>query len=368
MQLIKLTLMNDHNLATRNWTDADIIKRAVELGIDTSGAVAPVAPEAPKAPKAPVPAPPVIPVIPVETQGTTIAAAINAAINAALATSQPAINEPAIIELIKQYAPTPEPRLIEVKHPDQSIVTIDGVTHEIFDMALNHINCFPNQLFLYGESGSGKSYTAKQIAQALDMPIFSMGAILTKFETLGSVMPHKYVKSVIRNWLESNKGLLLIDEIDSSNPAALVTIMAMFDDEGSVSFPDDETFKRDARTHPIIVTANTTGNGASPQYNGRARLDAAFRARFVMLKHGYNDRVEDTLAPARAVRYVRAFRAEVARLGFDGSIVTPRHTKMIGDLEHIEDQDTKLIMINNILKQGLSDDQFTSLLTSIGAY
>jgi len=359
IQTIKTILATEHDIYTRNWSDEAVLSAAAGAGIDTGAPVAPTT-----APVAPPTTATVKPTTNDPEKSNNIALAINAAINAALSLNTPALDEDHIISLIKEHAPEAPTTKIEITQVDQTKVKMEGVFHDCFEDCIDHITSFPNQLFLYGSSGSGKSYTAKQVSEALDMPLFSQGAILTKFETLGSVTPTAYLKSTIRNWLESDKGLLLIDEIDSSNPQALVTIMALFDDQGSMTFPDGKTFTRCAATHPIIVTANTTGNGATSKYNGRVRLDAAFKARFVMLEHGYNDTVEDSFASSTAVDYVRRFRSEIERLGLEGSIVTPRHTKMIGQIEHKKDC---LRLINNILKQGLTSDEFTTVLNNVGA-
>lgn len=308
---------------------------------------------------------------PQPTPPTDTASALAAALTVAMASSAPhapTVDESRIVELIKEHQ-RPQPHLITVKTVNTSITLTDEITHSIFEDCIDEISVFPNQLFLYGPSGAGKSHTAKQVTKSLDIPFFAMGAILVKYDILGSMTATSYHASTVRRWLESDTGLLCIDEIDSSCPRALVTIMSMFDDNGSITFPDNETFTRDASTHPIIVTANTTGNGGNHQYNGRAKLDAAFKARFIQLEHGFCQTLEYSFASELLVDYVIKFREELNSKGLEGSLVTPRHTKMLGERERLEPSKRQFAKsIKNVLKQGLTDTEYRSITASVGEY
>lgn len=346
--------------------DNAIIALAVLHGWQEPNAptAAPTAPPAPAQPATPTPTPTAPPVV----AGGNIAAAIAEAIAAALSNNTPAIDEGAIIELIKAHS-KPQAHTITVTTPTSTVTLTDEITHSAFDDCVREITCFPYQLFLYGATGSGKSYTAGQIARSLDMPFFSMGAILVKYDILGSMTKDTYIASTVRRWLESDTGLLCIDEIDSSCPRALVTIMSMFDDTGKITFPDKATFTRDASTHPIVVTANTTGNGGNHKYNGRAKLDAAFKARFIQLEHGYCDALENTFASEDCVDYVRRFRAALESKGLEGALVSPRHTKMLGVREALGlSKLTFARSLKLVLKQGLTDSEYSSIISTIGAF
>lgn len=274
-------------------------------------------------------------------------------------TSAP-LDEARIIELINEHSPV---KRVHVALNEQPAKPVEGITHYAFEEILAYMSC-GLQLYLYGRSGAGKSHTAGQVAEALELEFFAQGSILAKFEALGSLTATGYNPSVIRNWLDSDGGLLCIDEIDASDPRALVTIMSIFDNDGQITFPDGVTCKRDPAKHFLIVTANTAGNGASAAYNGRMRLDGAIKARFVYVEHDYDEQIENSFAPQKTVDWLRRYRESVAKLGMEGSQVTPRHIKMAGLVAANKniDRDQQRTMIENIAKQALTSTQHEAVL------
>ena len=349
---LKLALMTEHRVGTRGLSDAQIYELAIQHGLST----APTAPTAPQTKKDDTMTTPAI-----NSQQAALLAQL-------LATMQPQsaqVDEKRIIELINEHSPI---KRIEVKALSGKRTQLDQVAHACFERSLNHLS-LGKQLFFYGRSGAGKSTTAKLLAQALDTPIYIQGAIIAKFETLGSLTASGYNKSTIRKWLENpDGGLLCIDEIDGSCPRALVTIMSIFDPDGELSFPDGETFKRTEK-HLLVVTANTTGAGASSSYVGRCRLDAATLNRFTRIEHDYDADIENSLADKRTVDYCRKFRDVVSKKGLDGSLVTPRTIISVGktmtsDLPTAD----KMAMLMDDTKQGLTDSEFKAVIAVVGAY
>lgn len=277
------------------------------------------------------------------------------------AQSSGGMTEHAVIELINKHAPV---KRIEVATTSGATVAIDGVLHECFERALNILSV-GNDLYFYGRSGAGKSHTSRQLAKALDVPFFSQGSILAKFEALGSLTANGYNKSVIRQWLESDGGLLCIDEIDGSCPRALVTIMSIFDENGRLTFPDGETLERTEK-HRIVLTANTVGAGANAQYNGRARLDKATLNRFVYIEHDYSKQVEDSIADKVIVQFGRALRKEVEKKGLDGALITPRTFKQAQKVYASNlDIAMKKDLMHDCFRQALTAEQYSSVLKNI---
>lgn len=83
--------------------------------------------------------------------------------------------------------------------------------------------------------------------------------------------------------------MFLFDEIDASNPQAVVTANAALDN-GILDGPDGMIER-----HPdfrFIAAANTFGNGATPDYIGRNPLDAATLSRYAFVAIDYDEELE----------------------------------------------------------------------------
>ena len=359
LQALKLALITDHGVSTRGMSEGAIIDKAFANGIINSvkyGDYTAAQTTAP-APVAPAPVAP--------ASNSDAANQLAALIQQLTQSSAAPLDEARVISLIQSHSAAPVVTQIDLTKVDGAQSSnVVGVAHECFERSISHLTV-GNQLYFYGRSGAGKSTTAKQLAAALDVPCFIMGAILSKFEVLGSLTPSKYLPSVVRSWLESDGGLLCIDEIDASCPRALVTIMAIFDHDGELTFPDGATFKR-TDNHKLIVTANTTGAGASSEYNGRARLDAATLNRFIRIEHDYSDKIEKSLAPAQVVTYAQELREVLKQKGLHGSMITPRTIKQAGAIARSNLKPRiKREMIVDTFKQGLTDEQYKSAIGAI---
>ena len=182
---------------------------------------------------------------------------------------------------------------------------------------------------LVGPAGSGKSTAGRQVAETLDMTFRteSCSPHMTKWDVLGFVGPNgNYVPGVLRDAFE-NGGVVLLDELDASNPAVLVSINLLISVRvgETVTFPDGASVPR----HPdfvLIAGANTHGDGASTEYVGREQLDAATLDRFAVIAWGYDEALERHAAGSDAadwVAYVQAVRA-AARTASVPMMVTPR--------------------------------------------
>ena len=86
---------------------------------------------------------------------------------------------------------------------------------------------------------------------------------------------------------------MAIDEIDNSNPSALLAINSAIGtgDNHYMAFPDGKFYK----AHPdfrIIAAANTFGTGADAIYCGRQTLDGASLNRFSTIVIDYDREIE----------------------------------------------------------------------------
>lgn len=181
--------------------------------------------------------------------------------------------------------------------------------------------------YLCGPAGSGKTTAAEQTAEALSLTFYMQGAASGAHEFLGFVNAHGAYQSTPFRQAFEHGGLFLADEIDGSDPAALLVINAALAN-GAMAFPDQTA---PVNRHPdfrMVAAANTYGNGADRQYVGRAQLDAATLDRFAFIAWNYDDVLELKLAANAAwVRRVQAIRAAVLALSIR-HVVSPRASIM----------------------------------------
>jgi len=164
--------------------------------------------------------------------------------------------------------------------------------HQIFD-ALRMAVAAKVNVFLVGPAGSGKTTVAKQVAHSLGLRFHFNGAIHSEYKLTGfRDAQGKVHRTAFREAFEHG-GLYLFDEIDASQPAALLAFNAALAN-GMLDFPD-----RYVQAHPnfrCIAAANTWGKGATMDYVGRNALDAATMDRFAMLEIRYDASLERRMA------------------------------------------------------------------------
>ena len=204
---------------------------------------------------------------------------------------------------------------IEVKFPDTDEVTvIDGVHHPMFEdllraAASRQVDGFRPNILLSGPAGSGKTYAAKSVIKALGLTFEYNGALSMAHEVLGyqDANGTYHETSFFRGY--TGKSGYVFDEVDGSDNSPLLALNAALAN-GTASFPHG-MFHR----HPdslIIATANTWGLGATADYVGRSKLDAAFLSRFpVRIYWDYDESLEQQICgnPDWAKRVQKARRA-----------------------------------------------------------
>ena len=118
----------------------------------------------------------------------------------------------------------------------------------------------------------------------------------------------------------------MLDEIDASN-ASVLTGINMATANGQMATPVGMIDR-----HPdfiCIAGANTWGNGATPDFVGRNKLDEATKNRFYMLNFDYDESIEASIAGAESaeelalVKEIQDYRAKARSLELRVTI-TPR--------------------------------------------
>ena len=221
-------------------------------------------------------------------------------------------------------------RVIDVRICDH-VTTATGRAHRMFPKLLHTINTRAAgrrlHAWMTGPAGSGKSYLAKQIADASGLDFYCTGAVSDKYGLMGFINAgdngERNLQTEFRRAFERG-GLFLWDEIDASNPAALCAFNDALSN-GRCAFPD-----KTVEQHPDFVTvaaANTWGLGASQDYVGRTKIDATSLTRFVRWAIDYDEDLERDLAGDQRdwALFVQSVRSAVHTHGLK-ILITPRHT------------------------------------------
>ena len=258
--------------------------------------------------------------------GANIGEAISSAINDALRDVN-GLNESQIKDLIRDEAErvvrdefTQPPRELVLRTDTGSKTLPAEARHSVFDDVLMY-TAQRESVYLVGPAGSGKTTLAKQVANAVDLPFYSTGALVMKHELEGFIDPHgNYVETEFYKAFKHG-GVYLFDEIDGSSPAAVLAFNGHMAN-GVASFPCGMVER-----HPdfvVIAAANTYGNGADRQYVGRNQLDAASLDRFAFVEMGYDEAMETELSgDAVWTAHVQRIRAAINELKIR-HIVSPR--------------------------------------------
>lgn len=260
-----------------------------------------------------------------------LAAAISAAVAAALSNVK-GPDEERIRELVAEAVEEARirPAVIEIRTGD-NVRKVEGRTHCKFDTVLKIVSSRVAgrrlHVWLVGPSGSGKSHLAKQVADALGLPYYCTGAIQSKYDLIGFMSPtgtEATLKTPFRMAFEHG-GVFAWDDIDASDPRAFVAFNEALSN-GRFAFPDRVV---EAHTDFVaIASANTWGNGATADYVGRNKIDAATLSRFVRVEIDYDEELERDLVGAEHAEwcgFVQKIRRAVKKCGVK-VLVTPRAT------------------------------------------
>jgi cobaltochelatase CobS len=155
--------------------------------------------------------------------------------------------------------------------------------------------------YLPGPAGAGKTTLAKQIADDLGLPFYFTGAVDSPFQLKGFIDAQGQPVHTPFRQAYQNGGLFLFDEMDGSDPAAIVAMHAALDN-GILDAPDGIIRKH--RHFRFIAAANTFGRGATLDYVGRNPLDGASIDRYVFHPIDYDKNLERAIVKAKYPHHV----------------------------------------------------------------
>lgn len=229
--------------------------------------------------------------------------------------------------------------------------TKGGFYHERFEQILLQVQ-LDEPIMLIGPSGSGKNVAVSQVADALGQHMYYANNASNEFKLTGFIDAGGNYRDTEFYKAFKNGGIFFLDEIDNSDPSALIVINSALAN-GYMAFPH-ETIDR----HPdfrIIAAANTWGKGADLQYVGRNALDAATLDRFDNIFFDYDTNLERSLYPSDDVlQFMWAFRNAV----YQSKIQHIVSTRGIGKVykKEINGITVQDILTSNVVKNLGQDD------------
>jgi len=225
------------------------------------------------------------------------------------------------------------PVRIQVCEPSGKVAEM-GMQHRQFNKLVTKLAAGCN-VYLAGPAGTGKTTGARVAAEALSkmwgrkVKFYFNGAIDSEHKLLGFTDAQGRIVSRPFREAFTKGGVYLFDEVDASLAGALLAFNAALAN-GHCDFPDGCFEKH--RDFRCIAAANTWGFGATHDYVGRAKLDEAFRDRFVMLnwdtdesleRHIAMSHIKDENLGSKWITYVQQCRANAKKAGIR-AVISPR--------------------------------------------
>lgn len=169
----------------------------------------------------------------------------------------------------------------------------------------------PVQPYLFGEAGTGKTFTSGLAAKALGMEFRTESCSIggTEVDFFGFIDANgTYHRTAFRDVWEKG-GVFLADELDKASPYVLSKLNAAFASGTgqSVEFPDGPVPR-----HPdciIIGAGNTDMRGGTEKHHTSVAVDAATMTRFVFIEWGYDEEFEFTLVDEKHHSWVKRIHA-----------------------------------------------------------
>lgn len=181
---------------------------------------------------------------------------------------------------------------IQVKSPNGT-ANMTGCFCDKFEYLVNIVSA-GKPLYMYGPAGSGKSYTAKQIAEALGLPYFETSQAMFSYDLKGyGDAGGNYVETPFYKAFTQG-GLFFLDEVDASASEAMVVLNNAIANR-RFDFPVVGMVNAHEKFR-VVAAGNTRMTGATLAYSARQMQDSSFKNRFFFEVMGYDRRIELQLA------------------------------------------------------------------------
>ena len=166
--------------------------------------------------------------------------------------------------------------------------------------------------YLWGPSGTGKSYMIKQVASILGLNYRKAGKITEPYSILGYNDPQG-IYQITPSFIAALYGeLLFLDELDNGNPDTQVVLNDLYSELlnklENKNEPCEVTFGTDVLVdiHPnfrMISAGNTSGEGENPAFSSRGKFDESVMERMSPIYIDYDNSVEERILKEYPVWY-----------------------------------------------------------------
>lgn len=220
--------------------------------------------------------------------------------------SNPKVKESMLVALEKLGVVPNQVELVVKTNAKNKGKKITG-QHKMFEIVLKAIVAKAN-IALVGPAGSGKTTLVHKCADVLNLPFYSksVSAQTSIYEFFGYMDANgNYIPTLFREAYEKG-GVYLVDEFDAGNPNVLASLNQATAN-GSCAFPDKMVSKH--KDFIVVMAWNTYWTGATMEYVGRNKIDAATLDRFAFILLPYDEVMEMKIADDKEwCKYVQAVR------------------------------------------------------------
>lgn len=199
--------------------------------------------------------------------------------------------------------------------------------HKKIDTIIKVMSCAnrnSKNVMLSGTIGSGKTTLCSQVADKLSLDFYpiSLCQQTTKSDLIGYLDANgNYRTSALREAYEKG-GLVLLDEMDASNPNVLSIINNILSNE-QFYFPDGLIQKHE--DFKCICSMNTNGRGGDIIYTKSNRLDASTLDRFIFISIDIDSELEQKITDNKEwYKRVLKFREVIKTICNDDVIIGSR--------------------------------------------
>lgn len=239
---------------------------------------------------------------------------------------------------------------------------VKGILNPNFETIVTFLSVCEH-VYLYGPAGSGKNVLCEQVAKALNSEFFYLNTLYTKYDITGFMdATGKFIETVAYKFLKSEKGVLMLDEIDNSQAEALIPINALLAN-GYLTFANGETLYLDEK-HKIIAAGNTNGQGATEEYNGRYKMDESTRDRFAFFFIDYDKAVEEAIVGEK--KDILSFIYDMRSICKDSQISIILGYRAINKLVKFDNMGIDLAtIINTCILKGIEQDTINEIASRL---
>ena len=227
----------------------------------------------------------------------------------------------AVLAELPQVTPTPTPapapevkkEVITVKD-GQQVGRVEGHTCKNFAAIVRTVaQNIP--VYMYGPAGCGKSHTAKQVAESLNLDFYETSTVLFAHEMKGYGDANGHFVETPFYKAFTNGGLFFLDEVDASAPDALVVLNTAIAN-GRFDFPVVGN-KQAHKNFRVMAAGNTLMTGADLDYTARAVQDKSFINRFFFIGFDYDEEIEKAITANNSdlIEFAHDFRRATAAAG-----------------------------------------------------